>query len=140
MGNIHASRRTPMPAIDLAALSAVLSGEEMALARAIVNPTTGCLRASRPAQGGPAACLWRMVAFMISPDPRHQCMPSTAILDLPGDDYPSRRRLAVELHALADRIVGTVPPEEWHGVIRWGQVFGRIGRPRIRDNGTIVYR
>jgi hypothetical protein len=145
-----------MPAIDLDAILPPLSAEDRALAARSLNK--GRLRASKPPidsttgpgprggtvripglDSGRAAYLWRMVAFNVSPHPRHHCMPVCAEFDLPGEGA-DRRRLVEELDALADRIVNAVPRDQWHGVIRWGNAPGMIGAPRVAPDGAIVYR
>ena len=88
---------------------------------------------------GNAAYVWRMVAFQISPNPKHQCMPCTATFDLPGP-HEHQRFLAEELDLIVKEIVDAVPPRQWHGVIRWGQVFGQIGTPRYNEEGAVIYR
>ena len=30
--------------------------------------------------------------------------------------------------------------EEWHGIKRWGQAYGLVGTPHVREGGSIVYR
>src|SRR5689334_8238545 len=119
-----------MPAIDLDAVAPPLTPAERELATRILH--RGRLRASKPPiawqivtgadgirrrypdqDGGRAAYLWRIVAFSLSPDPRHQCLPICADLDLPEQDHDRRRALAAELDALADRIVATIPRHQW---------------------------
>jgi hypothetical protein len=148
-----------MPVLPMDKLKDNLEKAEFELAQRIVVPATGALRTEKPpiklmpqisAQSGclrrindledaRAAVVWRFVAFQISPRPKHQCMPVCAEFDLPlaGDE---RRAMANELMAIANKIVDCVPPEHWHGVIRWGQAFGQIGTPEVREGGTIVYR
>lgn len=134
-----------MPAINLDALKAVLTADEFEIARGIVNPRTGALRASKPTirrDGAPkvhpwsnqqyrennladakTAYVWRMVAFAISPVPQHQCMPMTADFDLPYENGDQRRALCKVLDELADKVVKSVPVKEWHGVRRWGRAY-----------------
>ena len=75
-------------------------------------------------EGGCAAYLWRMVAFSISPNYQHHCMPVCAYYDLPGDTEEDRRILAKMMDELADKIVNGVKVSEWHGVRRWASVLG----------------
>ncbi len=89
---------------------------------------------------GEAAYVWRMVAFYVSPIPAHHCMPTTAEFYLDAHPYSARRNAMAELDKLADRIVNSVPKEQWYGVRRWGQAYGMIGTPVVREGGTIVYR
>jgi hypothetical protein len=133
------ARRT-YPTIDLS--QANLTADELALAQGIVNSHTGCLRASKPTivytetderdefggrkvvtSGGETAYIWRMVAFSVSPDSRHHCMPMTADFGLNGD-YNERLALAKKLDAIADKIIATVPKAQWYGVTRWARAFG----------------
>lgn len=130
-----------MPKVDLG----VLSESERELAEGIIatrGPNEGRLRASKPPverkrvdargpqgggpyykktviEGGETAYIWRMVAFYVSPKRQHHCMPVTADFDLPADDFDTRRELAERLDDIVDKIVDTVPKEQWYGVARW---------------------
>jgi hypothetical protein len=141
-----------MPKIDLEALID-LTDDELELVKRIINPKTGCLRASKPRVArdhpyrsyngeiemiapepvsGKAAYLWRMVAFAISPIGQHHCMPVTAEWDLPvqpdGEhDFDARRAMAKELDALTDKVIKTVPLNQHYGTIRWGRALGYLG-------------
>lgn len=88
---------------------------------------------------GRAAYIWRMVAFQISPNPKHQCVPVCADFDLPGD-FDSRRQESRYCDCIVNEIVNAVPKNQWHGVIRWGQAFGQIGTPRYNEEGAVIYR
>ena len=88
---------------------------------------------------GCVAYVWRMVAFMVSPRSRHHCMPMTADFDLPGD-CEARRVLSEGLDRIVNEIVDAVPKHQWHGIIRWGQVYGQIGTPRHDEHGAVIYR
>jgi len=107
----------------------------------------GVLRASKPPidKGDPdtgiAAYVWRMVVFTVSDNPRHQCMPVMADLDLPGR-YGSPEHKAAQAYAdaLEDSICNAIPREEWAGVRRWGMAFGVIGSPQVAADGSYVYR
>ena len=105
----------------------------------------GHLRASKPKldgtkEAGRAAYVWRMVAFYVSSNPRHQCMPVCADFDLRESDWNTRRALCKELDVLVDKITNTIPTEQWAGVRRWGQALGRIGTPSLDSTGAVVYR
>ena len=50
-----------------------LDDQEKAIAEKIIG-RGGKLRSSNPSDGE-AAYVWRMVAFMVSPKPQHQCIP-----------------------------------------------------------------
>ncbi len=148
-----------MPVIDLKALALVLTPDELELARAIVNSQTSMLRASKPPvkrhteisvlTGCPrsvsnladaqAAYIWRMVAFQISALPKHWCMPVCAACDLPVFGV-ERRTMTDTLDVIVQKIVDSVPPEQWHGLKRWGQAYGLTGTPQVRASGAIVYR
>lgn len=136
--------RNQMPEVDLKRLQAELEPEEYSIARRIVarrGKNKGRLRASKPTvnneldpQSGKAAYVWRMVAFMASPDPAHSCMPMTADWDLPvsnayiGDTvdltgkYAERRALMDEMDKLVDKIVATLPASE--GALSWARGLG----------------
>jgi hypothetical protein len=98
----------------------------------------GTLRASKPKVTddpitGKAAYVWRMACFMVSPKRQHQCMPCTADFDLPAINEETgkwgcaaAREMAKTLKPVEDAIVDSVDKSDWHGVIRWGQVFGAI--------------
>lgn len=152
-----------MPQIDLNKLGEILTASEFELAQGIVSTrgkNKGCLRASKPkvemhVSGkdkygldeyqpdpiqGKTAFLWRHVAFSISPLSPHHCMPVMDFCDLPGHYGPEMRELEKELMNLADKIIKTVDVSQWHGVKRWGQVFGKIGTPRYNEEGAIIYR
>lgn len=122
-----------MPIID----ASNLTGEAREFTNAIT--VNGRLRASKP-KDGRAAYVWRMVAFTVSPNSRHQCMPCTADFGIDCGDYNERRAICRELDKIVDQIVKAVPVTEWHGVRRWGQVFGRVGTPTATAEGAIVYR
>ena len=95
----------------------------------------GVLKASKPKVSkkysdpmliGQAAYVWRMVAFQISPNPQHQCMPVCADWDIPVRDYDERREITQRLDNLVDLIVNTVHPTQWHGILRWGNALGYL--------------
>ncbi len=74
---------------------------------------------------GKAAYLWRMVAFEVSPDRRHSCMPVMAFCDLPDRESREERcELENELNALAAKICDTIHPADRHGLKRWASAFG----------------
>jgi hypothetical protein len=149
-----------MPRIEVGPLP--LLEEQKDLVRGIVatrGKNKGRLRASKPkvtrhkvpadnAYGytcrpdpveGCTAYIWRMVAFFTSPVTQHKCMPCTAEFDLPyrGDE---RREMVRYLDKIVDVVVDSIPAEQWHGVIRWGQVFGQVGTPQYDEEGAVIYR
>lgn len=133
--------KTSMPWISLLEASrympnAIMSYDMIRIAQQVVkvskdNTTAGHLRSTKP-KDGEAAYVWRMVAFNVSPNRQHQCMPMTADFDMPdhywGDDGAAKRRRArcKELDVLVDALVKAVPKEQWHGVRRWGHALGAI--------------
>lgn len=113
-----------MPTIDYKANADQFNDDELELIKQIVKPSNSTLRATKPTKGdGTSAYVWRMVAFNVSPKPAHQCMPVMAVFDLPGDGYKDKA-LQDRLDELADRIINLVPPAQWYGVRRWGNVLG----------------
>lgn len=130
-----------MPKIDIH--NCGLTVGEWLLCQGILNSKTGELRASKPpvakqvegadkryhyvteadANTGRTAYIWRMVAFYISPMSQHHCMPITCEWELPGN-FDERKVEAKALDAIVDKIVNSVPKEQWHGVIRWGKALG----------------
>lgn len=117
-----------MQTIDLTAAN--LNEEDMKIAEQIVK-RNGQLYASKPKKAsGEAQYVWRMVVFMVSNKPAHQCIPVTAEFDLPdkywnGENaHELRRARTKELDKLADAIIDTVPKHQWHGVMRWGHALG----------------
>lgn len=117
----------------------VPASEEEAFLFSAIKGREERLRASKPTvkkndpRTGEAAYVWRMVAFQVSPNGKHQCMPVTADWDLSYDmqdpqRFEKRRARAKELDALVDRIVmACVPLPRQHGVMRWGRALGYIG-------------
>ena len=106
----------------------------------------GRLRATKPTCDGFVQYVWRMVAFLVSPNPRHHCMPCTAEFGIDIRDSEGRWDVTAvhaeckRLDVIVDAIVDTIPPSEWHGVHRWGQAFGQIGTPKYNDEGAVIYR
>jgi hypothetical protein len=115
-------------------LTPALTGEDTRrFLMAIRNPKTLELRASKPGPNvgpiwnldpGEVMYVWRMVAFAISTNPKHHCLPMCADFDVRIADYRERLARTRELDLIADAIVDTVPPSLWHGVARWSRAFG----------------
>ena len=137
-----------MPTIAVTAFG--LTSDENRI-QMLIRKSDQTLRKSKPKvtddpATGRAAYVWRMLAFYLSPERRHQCIPTTADFDLPayGDDgrwsSAAAREMAKELDSLVDAILNEIPKTEWHGVQRWGRAFGQIGTPTIRQQGTVAYR
>lgn len=124
------------PAINLDSLKQILSPENYAIAEAIVTTQgrhKGCLRSSKPKNNSKAAYVWRMVAFQISPNPQHHCMPVCADFDLydvfakEDQNYKVVNQLAKQLDKeVVDPITNTVPKEQWYGIMRWGRALGYL--------------
>ncbi len=124
----------PMPTLDMTKLlSQELWSEEKDIISLIQK--NGVLKASKPKATkkvsdpmliGQAAYVWRMVAFQISPNPQHHCMPVCADFDIPVRSYDERRAITKKLDMLVDRIVNTVPATQWHGILRWGNALGYL--------------
>jgi hypothetical protein len=116
---------TAMPNIHLDAV--LMTQDETEIVQRIVKPD-GTLRASMPphkdAQGGRAAYVWRMIAFQVSPNPRHHCMPIAAEFNLKDEDWDNRREVIQWLDDLVKRLVDAVSMQEWHGIHRWRRVLG----------------
>lgn len=135
-----------MPELGLS----VLTDEERALAEGIIavrGKNAGRLRASKPpverkkvyvnaegpgpmykqlrVVGGETAYIWRNVAFYVSPLSRHHSLPVMADMDLPQRGYRERQKRAKELDEIVDKLVDTVPKEQWYGVGRWARALGR---------------
>jgi len=155
-----------MPRIDLVKLSTLLSAEDMVLVKGIIatrGDNKGCLRASKPRVTrtevtdlsspygsriekdeieGKTAYVWRMVAFMISPKAAHHCMPCTVDFDLPLKSItgPEAKAMRSDLDRIVDVVVDSVPMSSWHGIRRWGNVYGVIGTPCYNSEGAVIYR
>ena len=134
--------RYNMPEIKIPASMGCL---DRSIAEQVLNK--GKLRASKP-KDGEAAYVWRMVAFTVSRNPVHQCMPITADWDLRNQYFPSPKfppstpwddpeyRAAMdansaavrarikELDAIADALIATIPVTQWAGALRWARAFG----------------
>lgn len=135
-----------MPQVDVSTLHTKLDAEQRAIAERVIR--NGRLRASAP-DGQQEACahfVWRMVAFLTSPNPKHQCMPVMAECYLwPKEGTTSERAeaartLAKQLDVIVDAITDCIPKEQWAGVRRWGQVYGMTGTPQYNAEGAVIYR
>jgi hypothetical protein len=93
---------------------------EFAIVRHIVD-REGRIRESRPEitdpYSGCAAYVWRMVCFIISPNPKYQCLPVMATDYVP--QIPEREKLLDWLDALTDKILTQIPTRRWLGIVRW---------------------
>ena len=117
-----------MPKLDKSKLE--LTPQESRLFDFIVNPRTQCLRATPPSKtalNGAAYYLWRMTAFMVSPHPRHHCMPYTADLYLfPPFGSLERKALIRELKTLEDKVLTLINKEDHHGINKYARIYGGI--------------
>lgn len=85
------------------------------------------LRASKPQKAtGEQKYMWRMVAFYMSRNPVHHCMPVCASFDLEGS-FDDRRATEKRLKIIEDEIVNAQPKENQFGLRRWANAFG-VGR------------
>lgn len=124
-----------MPQINLEAIN--LSPSDMEIVNACLGRANR-LRSAKPKENGYAAYVWRLVAFQISNNSQHHCMPMTADFDMPqeywgrGEDGSctesanKRRAKCKELDMIVDVMVNSVPKSQWKGVIRWGRAFGAL--------------
>jgi len=129
--------KTNMPIVDMEKVrSNYLSEEETNILNVVVKKDSS-VRASKPnVKGknkdlnGKASYVWRMVAFMVSKNPVHQCMPVCASFDIPAYDEDGKwrseiaRRMEKELDVLVDMIVDAIDKTQWAGVHRWGKALG----------------
>lgn len=126
----------PLDEADRAIVRRVLNGDRL---RASAPPTKPCT-----ADSGLTYYVWRMVAFSVSPDPKHHCMPVTADFYFPHPEYSwgtdKRKAIVARGDRIEDAVVKSIPPTAWHGIKRWGNAFGLIGTPRATDEGSIIYR
>jgi hypothetical protein len=130
-----------------------LSQEQKEIVSAITGQQSR-LRSSKPKINGLAMYVWRMVAFQVSPNSQHHCMPMTADFDLGNEYWPQgfptysdfndpnrvktayeiesdnahnkRKAKIAELDVLVNIIVNSVPKEQWYGVSRWGRALGHL--------------
>ena len=121
---------TVMPCIPIDRITDPMAA---GVARRITKGSVNRLYASRPkTRSGSDQYVWRMVAFYLSRNPAHQCMPVCAdfpLFDDPNSDYKSmdfrgRADYRKSLDEIADTIVNAVPRDQWFGVARWGRAFG----------------
>ena len=81
------------------------------------------LYASKPGKASPEGrYIWRMVVFLVSPRPAHQCTPVTAHFEL--GTYHKIKPLLDRLDRIVDQIVDAIPVEQWHGVRRYASIIG----------------
>jgi len=113
-----------MPKVDLAKITD-LSDDEQVILNLVINKQTGRLKATSPGKAfGDAHYVWRMVAFMVSPKPQHQCMPYGADFYLKVKSFNERAARCNQLKTLEDKIINAVDKKQWHGIKRWGGALG----------------
>jgi len=120
--------------IDLMALWRKLPAADMALVRRIAHAKTWELRSSRPRidtdDSRYAAYIWRMVAFQVSRNSIHHCMPTTCFWWLPkGTDKATMQRL----NRIVDAVLDTVPQDEWWGVKAWSGLSSHTAATDRKD-------
>ena len=116
-----------------------LNNDEKVIAEKIIG-RGGKLRSSKPSDGE-AEYVWRLVAFMISPKPHHQCIPCShdfGVMDIAPKvtkfckflnkeitqtDLDWVRNRCKELNVIVDKIVDNVKIQNRHGVNRWTKAF-----------------
>ena len=107
-----------------------LEGEDLEIAQSILK-RNGDLYKSRPKKAsGDAQYVWRMVAFALSDNPQHWCIPVTADLYL-SDTYwdlsfKAKSDYRDRLNKIVEEVVDTVPVLEQPGTRRWAGAFGVI--------------
>lgn len=79
---------------------------------------------------GYARYVWRHVAFMVSSEPRHHCMPCTDTFDMhdavdESGRWSSRkaREFTDDLESLVRLITNAIPLSRQHGANRWTKVM-----------------
>jgi len=114
-----------------------LNDEEQKIVK-LITKKNSVIRSSKPkvirdnSITGKAAYVWRMIAFFVSSNRVHQCMPVCAAFDLPAynenGEWKSNisRIMEKELDILVKKIVDSFKTSELHGVKRWGKAFGYI--------------
>ena len=108
------------------------------IADLVLRGSTNQIRATKPKVSkdkpdtGYAAYVWRMVAFQVSPNGQHHCMPVTANFDLPAYDENGQwsaaisREMEKKMDLLVDCIVNCVPRHQHYGLHRWGRALDRF--------------
>lgn len=82
-----------MPVIDPTNMNKTLTEEQVYLVRDVFTNRGGKLklRASRPTKAkGATQYIWRMVCFIVSPNPQHHCMPVGADFYINESEYAHR--------------------------------------------------
>lgn len=91
----------------------------------------GSLYKSKPKKAsGDAKYVWRMLAFYMSKNRQHQCMPVTADFDLETYDENGKwsanlaHKKAKDLDEIVDSVLKTIKSSDLPGLNRWKKAFG----------------
>lgn len=121
--------RSEQPVLDFSKVPA----ESLHIAEAIFKKN-GTLYSTKPKNAkvnGDMKYCWRMIAFHISTNPQHHCMPVTASFDLETNDENGQwsARLAhlreKELKIHIDNILNLIPTRKQSGTMRWLKALGQ---------------
>ena len=122
-----------MPTIKIEELNLTL--DQMNIVKCILKKD-GSIRLSKPKikntdhKTGKAAYIWRMLAFQVSKNPVHHCMPVCATFDLPAYDDCGRWRsnlaneMARDLKVIEDEIMKQISCLQWYGIKKWSRALG----------------
>lgn len=115
------------PKVDLS----IFSDDVLSIVNQIFKKD-GSLYKSKPLKAtGEAKYVWRMLAFYMSTNRQHRCMPVTADFDLEtyNENGKWSSRLAQEktkeLDKIVNNVLNTIPNEKLPGIKRWKKSFGK---------------
>lgn len=115
------------PKVDLARFS----GKTAEIVSQVFK-SDGSLYRTKPKNAtGEAKYVWRMLAYYISTNRQHQCMPTTADFDLEALDENGKWSARVaqaqskELDVFVENILKTIPSDKLPGILRWRKAFGK---------------
>ena len=113
------------PKVDLT----IFSGETLDIVKQVFK-NDGSLYKSKPTKAsGEAKYVWRMLAFYMSTNRQHQCMPVTADFDLETYDENGKwsanlaHKKAKELDEVVNNVLKTIPNNNLPGLKRWKKAF-----------------
>ena len=90
---------------------------------ALIIKSDGTLRKSKPKitdrVSSYAAYVWRMLAHYLGINAKALCLPVMAHYDLLCGSTKERVKVAQLLDTLVDKIMSTIPVNEWRGVMAW---------------------
>lgn len=119
-----------MPTLDPNSIVPLLSSQnEINIFKKILGRNNKLKSSFNDKKDGEAYYVWRNVAFAISTNRQHHCMPVLAdyYINLKKSDgkldHDAIRTKTKELDLLVDKIISTVPYSQRHGINRWGKVF-----------------